>query len=233
VPRTRVDKLVLVCPNSEAYEGPSFSYLGATLPTLWIVQSEKISCLTLLVNQSSKQQTSFYPFTSIHVRLVQVSKEPLATGRSNVAASAKITIATARVIAMGIQVIGTDVSGGITPSRNLVLSGSADQSNVILSWTLTSDTDARQLRYSVSADGRTMTIPPNALLAGASYRVTLNGRDSLGIGSAGQASLTFNVQGVPSGGTVSLFKGPAQVRKALCFVHVLFALGKVPLCLGC
>lgn len=129
---------------------------------------------------------------------------------------------------MGIQVVGADISGGITPSRNLVLSGSADQSNVILSWTLTSDTDARQLRYSVTPDGR-MMIPPYTLLAGASYRVTLFGRDSLGIGSAGQASLTVNVQGIPSGGTVSLFKGGGQVRKALCIAHMVLDITKVPL----
>lgn len=137
---------------------------------------------------------------------LQASKEPLSTGRKNVVNSAKITIATARTITMSITASGADVSAPIPSSKNLLLTASSDEPKTLYTWDVTSVATSESYPFTTGTLSRSITIKPETLPAGGTYRVSLSGTDSLGLGSAGQASLVIQTLGVPTGGSVTVTK---------------------------
>lgn len=138
-----------------------------------------------------------------HLSRFQVSKEPLASGRSNVPASATVTVVSAAVIKMGVSVQGNDISAGMSASRYLQLTCTSDTPGTAFSWAITSAEDPRAIGFTVSADGSQVTVPPNSFSSGHSYVVTCSGNSSVGVGATGFASLPVMVLNIPSGGTIS------------------------------
>ncbi|GAQ84648.1 hypothetical protein KFL_001990020 [Klebsormidium nitens] len=134
---------------------------------------------------------------------VTVSKEPLSTGRLRVPASAKITMATSRTIAMAINVTGSSITGGVASSRKLDFTAWSDVPGTIYSWALKNNGTGQTYPFTVSGDTRSMTIFPGTLPGGRVYRVTLTAVDPTGFLS-GQTSRDFTVYNVPSGGTMAV-----------------------------
>lgn len=139
---------------------------------------------------------------------VTVDKEPYSSGRVGVTAWIIIQASPSKLIPVSLEWLdAAGFLGGNSPAKQVRLQCNAEIKNY--TWSIRSETDRRTFfdTESESMGQETLLIPPRSLLGGSSYTILC----SVQSGNVfGNATVSFRTWLDPSGGSVMLFRSPAD-----------------------